>query len=141
MFLVILVQLLMHNVLVQSTETREAFISDTVILPCSIDPTAAGGDVIWRDEEEKTVADIIMGKGDFSDQHPEYRGRVQTFPNEIAKGNFSIVLSNVNTTDSGIYTCYAPKPVQRVELRVTYKRSSFQQHTVMYSFDSKRQWC
>ncbi|KAG7315433.1 hypothetical protein KOW79_021521 [Hemibagrus wyckioides] len=117
-----LVQLLTYNVLVQNNEIRTAKVGDKVILSCSINPTGVVGDVIWKYEEEKVVVDIISGKEDFNDQSPEYRGRVKTFTTEIAKGNFSIQLSNLTRTDSGIYTCYAPKPVQRVELRVTEKK-------------------
>ncbi|KAG7315437.1 hypothetical protein KOW79_021525 [Hemibagrus wyckioides] len=121
--LFLLIQLLIYNVLVQNNEIRTAEEGDTVILPCSVDPTAAGGDVFWRNEEEhQVVVDIIMGKEDFNDQSPKYRGRVKTFTTEIAEGNFSILLSNVTLSDSGIYTCYAPKPVQRVELSVTEKK-------------------
>ncbi|XP_060715799.1 myelin-oligodendrocyte glycoprotein-like [Tachysurus vachellii] len=114
-----MVHLLIHNVLVQSIETREAIVGDTVILPCSIDRTVAGVDVFWRDDEQKVLVDIIRSKEVFSDQSPEYRGRVQTFQTEIANGNFSIKLSNVTLSDSGTYTCHPPpRAVQSVKLSV-----------------------
>ncbi|XP_047667024.1 uncharacterized protein LOC113634630 isoform X4 [Tachysurus fulvidraco] len=113
-----MVHLLIHNVLVQSIETREAFVGDTVILPCSIDHTIAGVDVFWRDDDEAVLLNFIKSEEDFSAQNREYRGRVQTFPNEIANGNFSIKLSNVKLSDSGTYTCKASGSVQSVELIV-----------------------
>ncbi|KAK3510011.1 hypothetical protein QTP70_025309, partial [Hemibagrus guttatus] len=106
------------SVLVQNIEIHTAEVGDTVILPCYIDPTVAGGDVFWRDEGDHTVVDIIMGKEDFIDQSSKYKGRVETFTDEIANGNFSIMLSNVNLSDSTIYTCNAPGHVRRVELSV-----------------------
>ncbi|KAK3509633.1 hypothetical protein QTP70_007451 [Hemibagrus guttatus] len=106
------------RMLVKSIETREAVVGDTVILPCSIDRTAAGGDVFWKYKEDKVVIDIINGEENFADQSPEYSGRVKTFATEITNKNFSIKLINVTLSDSGNYTCHAPKPVQRVELRV-----------------------
>ncbi|XP_060715802.1 butyrophilin-like protein 10 isoform X2 [Tachysurus vachellii] len=114
-----MVHLLIHNVLVQSIETREAIVGHTVILPCSIKSTLEGGDVFWRDEKQATLVDFVKGKEDFSEQSPEYRGRVQTFQTEIANGNFSIKLSNVTLYDSGDYTCHLPPgPVQSVKLSV-----------------------
>ncbi|XP_060715804.1 CD276 antigen homolog [Tachysurus vachellii] len=108
-----MVHLLIHNVLVQSIETREAIVGDTVILPCS---TVAGGDVFWQDDEETVVINIIKNEENFLNQDPKYKGRVQTFQTEIAKGNFSIKLSNVKLSDSGTYTCHPT--AQRVELTV-----------------------
>ncbi|XP_060714795.1 uncharacterized protein LOC132838487 [Tachysurus vachellii] len=114
-----MVHLLIHNVLVQSIETREAFVGHTVILPCSIDRTVVTVDVFWRDDEQKVLVDIIKSKEVFSDQSPEYRDRVQTFQTEIANGNFSIKLSNVTLYDSGTYTCHPPpRAVQSVKLSV-----------------------
>ncbi|GAA6110084.1 uncharacterized protein LOC113634630 isoform X3 [Tachysurus ichikawai] len=114
-----MVHLLIHNVLVQSFETREAFVGDTVILPCSINRTVAGVEVFWRYNEQKVVVDIIKSKESFIDQSPEYRDRVQTFQTEIANGNFSIKLSNVTLSDSGTYTCHPPpRAVQSVKLSV-----------------------
>ncbi|XP_060715788.1 uncharacterized protein LOC132839053 isoform X4 [Tachysurus vachellii] len=113
-----MVHLLIHNVLVQSIETREAFVGDTVILPCSINRTVVSVDVFWRDNEEKVLVDIIKSKEDFSEQSPEYRDRVQTFQTDITNGNFSIKLSNVTLSDSRNYTCNTPTSIQKVQLSV-----------------------
>ncbi|XP_060715786.1 myelin-oligodendrocyte glycoprotein-like isoform X2 [Tachysurus vachellii] len=118
-----MVHLLIHNVLVQSIETREAFVGDTVILPCSINRTVVSVDVFWRDNEEKVLVDIIKSKEDFSEQSPEYRDRVQTFQTDITNGNFSIKLSNVTLSDSRNYTCNTPTSIQKVQLSVKVPRS------------------
>ncbi|XP_060715573.1 myelin-oligodendrocyte glycoprotein-like [Tachysurus vachellii] len=113
-----MVYLLIYNVLVQNIEIHEAFVGDTVILPCSIDRTVVSEDVFWRDDDGAVVVDIIKNKEDFYEQSPEYRDRVQTFPNEIENGNFSIKLSNVTLSDSRTYTCKASGSVQSVKLSV-----------------------
>ncbi|KAL1251127.1 hypothetical protein QQF64_018923 [Cirrhinus molitorella] len=39
-------------------------------------------------------------------QDPENKNRVETFPQEYLKGNFSIKLNNLQHTDAGQYICY-----------------------------------
>lgn len=80
-----------------------------MILPCSVGRYEK--DVFWRDENSKSVYDIITGEVDFHDQDAAYRDRVYSFPSEFAKGNYSIRLRNVKPTDPGPYSCHIPNSI------------------------------
>lgn len=90
-----------------------------VTLPCSSNQTDPS--VFWRYRDRTTVCDIIDGKADFDEQDLAYKGRVEIFPEEIKKGNFSIKLLNLSTSDTGTYTCNLVSSVtpQTVQLNVT----------------------
>ncbi|XP_017314459.1 CD276 antigen homolog [Ictalurus punctatus] len=93
----------MHSV------TVEADLGGSVILPCSVGRYEK--DVFWRNENSKSVYDIITGEVDFHDQDAAYRDRVYSFPSEFAKGNYSIRLHNVKHTDPGPYSCHIPNSI------------------------------
>ncbi|MCI4380985.1 hypothetical protein PGIGA_G00246280 [Pangasianodon gigas] len=94
-----------------------------MILACSA--SRYEQDVFWRHENTKSVYDIIEGKEDCHEQDQEFRGRVEGFPSEFTKGNYSIKLSDVKPTDRGIYTCQIPdsSPLH-VELKIKERRVS-----------------
>lgn len=95
----------------------DAVVGDSVILMCSASRSENG--VFWQHENTKSVYDIIDGKENLHDQDAAYKGRVNSFPSEFSKGNYSITLRDVKLTDAGSYSCSIPntKPVY-VELRV-----------------------
>ncbi|XP_053085350.1 CD276 antigen homolog isoform X3 [Pangasianodon hypophthalmus] len=96
--------LLIHKVSVQSVPV-EGIIGQTVILPCKLKQKPQT--VFWRYRDDRTVCDFLGGEADFDEQDPAYKDRVEIFPSEIEKGNFSIMLSNVKKSDEGTYTCIA----------------------------------
>ncbi|XP_050960557.1 CD276 antigen homolog [Labeo rohita] len=65
-----------------------------------------GIDVSWRHNDSKIVCDIIPCSTLPVTQDPEYENRVETFPQEYLRGNFSIKLNNLKHTDGGQYICY-----------------------------------
>ncbi|MCI4393368.1 hypothetical protein PGIGA_G00156860, partial [Pangasianodon gigas] len=108
--------LLIHKVSAQSVPV-EGIIGQTVILPCS--PKQKPQTVFWKYSDIKTVCNFLGGEANFREQDPAYKGRVEIFPSEIEKGNFSIMLSNVKKSDEGTYTCHAPNLIPpTVELTV-----------------------
>lgn len=68
-----------------------------------------------------TVCDVIGGNVYTNEQDPMFHGRVEFFPSEFSKGNFSIKLHNVNLSYKGIYTCNFPYTLtpEKVQLEVT----------------------
>ncbi|KAI5609493.1 hypothetical protein C0J50_9471, partial [Silurus asotus] len=99
--------------------TIDAVVGGNVILPCSTEQTAQN--VYWRHNDTTTVCDMIQGNVDFDEQHSVFQGRVETFPSDIAKGNFSIQLRKLKKSDAGIYTCNFPSIgiTHKVYLKVT----------------------
>ncbi|KAG9280016.1 hypothetical protein AMEX_G5597 [Astyanax mexicanus] len=81
-----------------------------VVLPCyTQDPVPLEGlRVEWRSDSdsEESVVNVFQQNEVRSDlQSPAFRGRVNFFPDQISRGNFSIFLSNIRTEDAGVYRC------------------------------------
>ncbi|KAL0148618.1 hypothetical protein M9458_056058, partial [Cirrhinus mrigala] len=90
--------------------TVQAVIGGSVVLPCSStldhDLKLQDIDVSWRHNDSKIVCDIIPCSTLPVTQDPEYENRVETFPQEYLRGNFSIKLNNLKHPDAGQYICY-----------------------------------
>ncbi|XP_036421083.1 CD276 antigen homolog isoform X2 [Colossoma macropomum] len=108
-----------------SLQEIEAVVGDTVILPCSNSDKALQGKltVFWRFRYNSTVYDIINSRESFDEQDASFRGRVESFPAEWTKGNFSITLSSVTRADSGTYTCFIPAGNANTESILTIKEA------------------
>ncbi|XP_026098594.1 CD276 antigen homolog [Carassius auratus] len=91
-------------------ESVEGFIGGSAVLPCSSkEPPLTVQDidlVRWRHNYDQNVYEIINGQDSVEEQDPVYRNRVESFPEEYLRGNFSIKLNNLQHTDAGEYTCY-----------------------------------
>ncbi|XP_047211254.1 V-set domain-containing T-cell activation inhibitor 1-like [Girardinichthys multiradiatus] len=82
----------------------EGFIGQSVLLPCTSSKSSAV-DVFWRDKDDKVLLDIKKGKPDLGLQDLKFKGRVSSFPEEYQKGNFSIIMGNLELGDAGNYEC------------------------------------
>ncbi|XP_036421070.1 CD276 antigen homolog [Colossoma macropomum] len=93
-----------------SLQETEAVVGDNIILPCSNSDEALQDKVtvFWRFGDNRTVYDIINSEVLFDEQDTSFRHRVESFPAEWTKGNFSITLSSVQKADGGLYTCFIP---------------------------------
>ncbi|XP_076831466.1 uncharacterized protein LOC143476933 isoform X2 [Brachyhypopomus gauderio] len=83
-------------------------LGDTVMLPCYTQgPLPLEGlRVEWRKKDSESVVNIFQhGESRPDLQSPSFRGRAHFFPDEVSKGNFSILLKNVGKNDSGVYGC------------------------------------
>ncbi|KAF5896082.1 CD276 antigen, partial [Clarias magur] len=116
-------QALLFALLIRVSEQRihvvHATLGETVILPCSTNQI--NSNVYWRYGEKTTVCDIIKGEVDFEEQDPVYKDRVESFPLEFAKGNFSIKLIRVKRDFEGIYTCNFPAKLHPESVKLKIK--------------------
>ncbi len=62
-------------------------------------------DVHWRHNGSKIVFDIIKGEDSLEKQDQWYKNRVESFPEEYERGNFSIKLTVLTHADAGKYIC------------------------------------
>ncbi|XP_053572325.1 uncharacterized protein LOC128662556 [Bombina bombina] len=62
--------------------------------------------VNWQQENDEVVHSFYYGKDQPQYQHEVFLGRTQLFPQEFPKGNLSLLLKALRTSDSGMYVCY-----------------------------------
>uniref|UniRef100_UPI003AB0D9FD CD276 antigen homolog n=1 Tax=Centroberyx gerrardi TaxID=166262 RepID=UPI003AB0D9FD len=117
--------------LLVSTASGQGMISgfrgQDVLLPCTYsqpDKLQPGATVFWRGKDDLNIYDIISNKPDLSSQESRFRKRIHSFPELYSQGNFSIVLQQVQLTDSGPYDCFIPLVSirHRVQLSITGER-------------------
>ncbi|XP_026112928.1 CD276 antigen homolog [Carassius auratus] len=89
-------------------ETVEGFIGGSAVLPCSTEePLNPNQNITVRwIHRDDNVYIIINGQVSVERQDPEYKNRVESFPEEYLRGNFSIKLNNLQHNDTGLYNCY-----------------------------------
>ncbi|KAK2907135.1 hypothetical protein Q8A67_006120 [Cirrhinus molitorella] len=100
------------------------FVGDSVVLPCSStkhDVKLQDTDVHWKDKHDKTVHSIIKGEGKIEEQDQRYKNRVETFPAEYLRRNFSIKLNNLTHADAGKYTCFITPSDERKTTQLIIK--------------------
>ncbi|XP_072527756.1 CD276 antigen-like [Salminus brasiliensis] len=95
----------------------------TIILPCLYSGAPLQRDemnVFWRHNDKRKVHNIVKGEVSVVEQDPAYQNRTESFPKEFAKGNFSIKLSRVTSSDNGAYSCHMlfESDVQSIQLQV-----------------------
>ncbi|XP_047668831.1 uncharacterized protein LOC113655243 isoform X2 [Tachysurus fulvidraco] len=85
-----------------------AQLGGSVLLPCFVESPLPleGLQVEWRKKDSDSLVGLFQqGKSHPDLQSQGFRGRVDFFPHEITKGNFSILLKNVVEEDAGGYRC------------------------------------
>ncbi|KAF6737190.1 T-cell surface glycoprotein CD4 [Oryzias melastigma] len=99
-------------------------VGGSVLLPC-IFTDSPSTKVFWRDKDDNVVLNIENGSPVYSSQNMRYRKRVTSIKEEIGKGNFSILMKNLQVNDSDTYVCTILPGVneRRVQLTVTEKVS------------------
>lgn len=119
--------------LISPTQQVVARVSDDIILPCHLEPAVdvAAKTLEWTrpDLKPRFVFVWRAGQDHVNVKNPSYEGRTSLLNGELKHGNISLKLSNVKTSDGGIYKCYIPEmnTDSIVELVV-----GKQIHTVMY---------
>ncbi|XP_017575218.1 uncharacterized protein LOC108440705 isoform X2 [Pygocentrus nattereri] len=101
-----------------------AQLGDTVLLPCfsQIHLPLEGLQVEWRKADSESLV-ILFQQGEIRPdlQSQSFRDRVHLFPDEISKGNFSILLNNVVRNDTGVYRCKVSTTQESSETEVELK--------------------
>uniref|UniRef100_A0A8C7CBN3 Ig-like domain-containing protein n=1 Tax=Oncorhynchus kisutch TaxID=8019 RepID=A0A8C7CBN3_ONCKI len=95
---------------VSSQVKVEGFKGDNVILPCTyIEKALKNVTIFGQTTDDVTVYSIIDGKADLANMFSEW-----------TNGNFSLLLIDLNGTDSGSYSCFIPTEdiLRQVELSV-----------------------
>ncbi|NXX49478.1 VTCN1 inhibitor, partial [Tricholaema leucomelas] len=91
----------------QPDKTCNAFVGETVILPCTatspgVNPSTSR--LYWQ-IDSLVVHFFQSGQNLSKFQDKRYHGRTSLFLDQIKHGNFSLKLSNVQLLDAATYTC------------------------------------
>ncbi|XP_048827190.1 uncharacterized protein LOC125704985 isoform X2 [Brienomyrus brachyistius] len=98
-----------------------ARLGGAVLLPCFVDRPLPLEEleVDWRRTDSDTIVHLFQdGQTRPESQGDAYRGRAHFFPQEIPKGNFSLLLEGVRTADTGVYKCVVYTEQENHETRV-----------------------
>ncbi|XP_052409962.1 uncharacterized protein LOC127956210 [Carassius gibelio] len=90
-----------------SSRSISASVGEDVTLNCSVDSHIPPGDfeeVSWTKTDED-IQVLLYQDNEAHSSNERYRDRVEFFPAEIPKGNFSLRLKNFRTEDKGVYMC------------------------------------
>ncbi|XP_039591462.1 CD276 antigen homolog isoform X1 [Polypterus senegalus] len=95
-----------------------------VLLPCIFQPSTlpTSFSLVWKKLPSTNILFYENGKTDVMD---EYAGRVHLNENEIPQGNLSLVLSNIQKSDEGEYTCYILESARSLDIKLFVKESTF----------------
>ncbi|XP_059415081.1 uncharacterized protein LOC132149697 isoform X2 [Carassius carassius] len=90
-----------------SDQYISASVGEDVTLSCSVDSHIPPGDfeeVTWTKTDED-IQVLLYQDNETHSSNERYIDRVELFPAEIHKGNFSLRLKSVRTEDKGVYMC------------------------------------
>uniref|UniRef100_A0A3Q4I052 Ig-like domain-containing protein n=1 Tax=Neolamprologus brichardi TaxID=32507 RepID=A0A3Q4I052_NEOBR len=98
--------LLYHTV----TDSVSGLVGENVLLTCVYTndfPLLENVTVFWY-QKDKPVFYILDGVPSDEYQDQMFTGRVLSFPDQYKEQNFSIILKNIQLSDSGFYDCFIP---------------------------------
>uniref|UniRef100_A0A8C9VWV2 Ig-like domain-containing protein n=1 Tax=Scleropages formosus TaxID=113540 RepID=A0A8C9VWV2_SCLFO len=99
-----------------------------VLLPCHLSPERSAADakeIRWFKESFNNL--VYLHKSGKVTEGRGYEGRVSLFPQELQRGNVSLLLRNVRLTDGGKYKCqvsfsdWFEEPALQLTVRREYK--------------------
>ncbi|XP_051763999.1 V-set domain containing T-cell activation inhibitor 1 isoform X1 [Ctenopharyngodon idella] len=102
-----------------SANKFECFVGDSVTLPCLYENKQSN--VLWRHNVSRRVLNIINDKLSLEKQDKIFQNRTESFSSEYPKGNYSIMLKNVELNHAGNYTCFIQKSNEEKKLQLFVK--------------------
>ncbi|XP_029023901.1 butyrophilin subfamily 2 member A2-like [Betta splendens] len=87
----------------------QAFVGETVVLPCNISVSGELPTVEWSKEGSNVAFLYRDGCEDFAMKNEAFRYRTNLIMNELKDGNISLMISDVQLTDAGKYQCVIVK--------------------------------
>ncbi|XP_037400165.1 butyrophilin-like protein 8 [Pygocentrus nattereri] len=86
-----------------------AKLGGSMMLPCYIQAPLPLEvlEVEWKRADSEALVHLFRdGEGKPEARDPAYSGRASFFTEEVERGNFSLLLTNLTTEDAGIYNCF-----------------------------------
>lgn len=87
-----------------SANKFERVVGDNITLPCLYENKQSN--VFWRHNISKNVFNIINDQISLEDQDTIFQNRTESLSSGYAKGDYSIMLKNVELIHAGHYTCF-----------------------------------
>ncbi|KAE8300609.1 hypothetical protein D5F01_LYC00754 [Larimichthys crocea] len=114
------------------TQLIEAEVYDNVTLQCDLDSRVnmENNTIVCERVDLKKKVHAYRGKQDLPhDQMDQYRGRTTLNPEDLSRGVLTLLISSVQTSDSGPYRCFVPKRKTSCTFNLTVVRRDGQNKT------------
>ena len=95
----------------------------------------------WKRTDSETLVHLFQeGESKPDAQDPAYSGRASFFTEEVERGNFSLLLTNLTTEDAGVYNCSVYSQQETGQTSVEIGRWKFTLFCRKITFDCKVQY-
>ncbi|XP_048476541.1 CD276 antigen homolog [Rhincodon typus] len=83
------------------------FVGEQVVLPCTYSGNVSVSDlqIIWGTPKCESLHKFVNGSDDLREQDPRFRNRTNLFKDQLEKGNWSVMISDLRETDQDEYEC------------------------------------
>ncbi|KAG7266285.1 hypothetical protein CRUP_009340 [Coryphaenoides rupestris] len=113
-------------------ESKDRFpvanLGEDVLLSCelSVAPTTGGVELLWTKVNTSGVVYEYRNRASqLGDQNPQFDGRVHVLSAEVARGNGSLVIAAVRSSDAGVYTCTMSASTGSGSLDITLRTAAY----------------